>query len=215
VKLSELVKRIIEDILKTQHSHPLLVAIDGRDAAGKTILAKELADSLRVKGFFVIEASIDGFHNPREVRYIRGRESPEGYYRDSFNFKELRKQLLDPLKTGDLRYKSQAFDYMLDESVKSPQMKALPDSILVFDGIFTHSPELRAYWDYSIYLEISEEESLNRGINRDPGNVNEIRHMYNIRYLPGQRIYHLESDPKSYASIVVDNNDPNNPKIIS
>lgn len=205
---------MVENILVIRHDRPLLVAIDGIDAAGKTILAKELADKLRVCGVPVIESSIDGFHNPRAIRYKRGSESPEGYYRDSFNLAALKVLLLDPLKTGDLRYKAKAFDYTIDQGIISPFIEAEPDSILVFDGVFTHQSELRGYWDYSIYLHIDEEESIRRGVGRNPGDEEEARRRYRVRYIAGQRLYHAEAEPKKHADVVINNNDPENPAIL-
>lgn len=169
MKRSELLELLVANILGIEHNRPLLVAVDEIDTAGKTILAGELADTLRESGANVIEASIDGFHNPRVIRYKRGADSAEGYYRDSFNIAALKILLLDSLKTGDLRYKAKAFDYTIDKGIISPLVEAEPDSILVFDGVFTHQPELRTYWNYSIYLHINEEESIRRGVIRNPG----------------------------------------------
>ena len=76
---------------------PLRIALDGRDGAGKTRLADELIQPLRSRGREVIRASVDGFHNPRALRYLRGRYSPEGYFRDSFNYDALREFILEPL----------------------------------------------------------------------------------------------------------------------
>ena len=52
------------------------VAIDGVDGAGKTMLADALAPLIVAQGRPVIRASVDDFHNPREVRYARGKYSP-------------------------------------------------------------------------------------------------------------------------------------------
>jgi len=204
----------VENILTLAQNRPLLVTVDGIDAAGKTVLAGELADKLRGSGAQVIEASIDDFHNPRAIRYKRGAESPEGYYRDSFNLAALKTLLLDPLKTGDLRYKAKAFDYTIDKGIVSPLMDAELGSILVFDGVFTHQSELRDYWDYSIYLHIDEEESIKRGLIRNPRDENEARRRYEVRYIAGQRLYQAEAEPRKHANIVIDNNDPENPVIL-
>ena len=204
----------MENILTLVQNRPLLVTVDGIDAAGKTVLAGELADKLRGSGAQVIEASIDGFHNPRAIRYKRGAESPEGYYRDSFNTEALKMLLLDPLKTGDLRYKVKAFDYTIDKGIVSPLLDAESGSILVFDGVFTHQSELRDYWDYSIYLHIDEEESIRRGLIRNPGDEDEARRRYKVRYIAGQRLYQAEAEPRKHANIVIDNNDPENPVIL-
>jgi uridine kinase len=214
MKSSELLQHIADEIQEIKLDRPLLVAIDGRDAAGKTIFAHELALKLMDEGRNVIEASIDGFHNPREIRYKRGRDDPEGYYRNSFNIAALKKHLLVPLKVGCMHYRTQVFDYRTNQAVEVPKKKAQCDSILVFDGVFTHRPEIRCYWNYSIYLYVSEEESLRRGIMRNPGEEEEAKRRYMARYRSGQRLYHTESEPMKHASIIVDNNDPDNPVIL-
>src|SRR5664279_3616526 len=84
-------------ILRVERPHPLRVAIDGPDAAGKTILADELAPLLEGSGRSVVRATVDGFHRPQAGRYARGSESPEGYFFDSFDYSALRASLLDPL----------------------------------------------------------------------------------------------------------------------
>ncbi|MCW4012380.1 MAG: uridine kinase [Candidatus Bathyarchaeota archaeon] len=214
MKRSELLQHLAEEIQAIECSRPLLVAVDGRDAAGKTILAHELAEKLTGMGHDVIEASIDGFHNPREIRYRKGRDDPEGYYRDSFDLVSLKKHLLVPLKVGCMHYQTQVFDYRTDQVIDVPKKRAQSDSILVFDGVFTHRCELRCYWNYSVYLSVSEAESLRRGVERDPGDADEIKRKYQVRYLPGQRLYHTESEPMKHASIIVDNTDPDNPVIL-
>jgi uridine kinase len=39
--------------------------------------------------------------------------------------------------------------------------------VLVFDGVFLLREELRPYWTLSVFLNVSPDESLRRGINRD------------------------------------------------
>ena len=211
---NKLLNILTENIIAITLDRPTLVAIDGRDAAGKTFLAKELSVKLREKGRTVIKASIDGFHNPRKTRYKRGRYSPEGYYRDSFDIESLKKYLLDPLKTGNMDYRTMVFDYRVNSLVNSEIRKADGGTILVFDGVFTHQATLRPYWDYSIYLYIDEEESIRRAISRDQADEMEIRRRYTVRYLPGQKIYNDEAEPLKYASIIINNNDLENPIIL-
>lgn len=78
-----LLEQLAKKINELQIDHPVRVAIDGVDTAGKTILADELVKPLEELGRPVIRASIDGFHRPRAERYARGKNSPEGYYFDS------------------------------------------------------------------------------------------------------------------------------------
>ena len=85
----QMVACVAAQIVGVRLPHCVRVAIDGVDAAGKTMFAEELADAVLRLGRPVIRASIDGFHNPRAIRRRRGSPSPEGYFEDSFNYPAL------------------------------------------------------------------------------------------------------------------------------
>ena len=100
----ELLELLAGFLLELELPHPLRVAIDGPDGAGKTSLGDELAAVL-AGGRPVIRAGIDDFHNPRSDRLRRGPDSPEGYFLYSFNYEALRTLLLEPLgPDGSRRY---------------------------------------------------------------------------------------------------------------
>jgi len=81
---STCIEQLATAIAAVQVTHPTRVAIDGVDGVGKTSLAEELVAPLARKGREVVRASVDGFHRPRAARYLRGRDSAEGYFLDSF-----------------------------------------------------------------------------------------------------------------------------------
>jgi uridine kinase len=139
---------------------------------------------------------------------------PEGYYLDSFNYRVLLDYLLIPLGPGGSRvYTDKAFDYRLDQRVDVPFKKASSNAILLFDGVFLFRPELERLWDLKIFLDITFEESLRRGLEREAGKKTDAEDLYMNRYIPGQKLYHIHSAPQRKADIVIDNNDPHNPKI--
>jgi len=184
--------------------HPLRVAIDGVDCAGKTTLADELAELLIPSKRQIIRSSIDNFHNPRAVRYSKGKESPEGYFLDSFNNSAVIENLLKPHGPGGSRqYKTAAFDYRTDSEAESPLETAEIDAILIFDGIFLQREELKRYWDLKIFIDISFEEVIRRAVKRDSGEMEDIIDIYNKRYIPGQKIYLERCQPKESADIVI------------
>ncbi len=183
------------------------VAIDGVDGAGKTMFADELADRLASSGRPLIRASVDGFHHPRAIRYRRGRTSPEGFYRDSYDYARLKRVLLDPLAPGgDRRFRRAVFAVAADAPVEAAEERASPGSILLFDGIFLHRPELRGCWDFSIFLRV--EWDRNHRLRRQPEEHPE-------RYRKGQQVYFRECTPWECASIVIDNDDLAAPFIVS
>lgn len=199
-------------------SHPLRVAIDGVDAAGKTMLANELAMSLRSDQQQVIQASVDDFHHPEKIRRQKGPLSPEGFYQDSYNYPALIENLLLPLgPNGNRQYRTASFDLHQDHPVDLPFKTAPVDAILLMDGIFLLRPELLAYWDLTIYIQADFTTTVQRGIARDEeifGSTLKAAQRYRERYVPGQKLYHQKARPLDRADIIIDNNQIDSPKIL-
>jgi uridine kinase len=112
---------------------PARIGVDGVDAAGKTTLADELAGRLPEAA----RLSADDFLRPPVERYRQGRESPSGYYEDSFDHVALRAAVL-----------------------------ALQGLVIV-DGIFLFRPELDDLWTFRVFLHVELDESIRRGLERD------------------------------------------------
>ena len=85
---SDILEQLSTLVCTVERPHPLRVAVDGVDAAGKTILADKLAPMIEKRGRPVIRASVDSFHNPRRIRYRRGPNSPEGQFEENDRIKE-------------------------------------------------------------------------------------------------------------------------------
>jgi uridine kinase len=119
----------------------------------------------------------------------------------------LKAALLDPLSpTGTRRYRVAIFDHRTDETVDLPEQVASGGEILLFDGIFLHRPELRSYWDYSIFLQVAFRVSIPRGAQRGEGSP-DLAAPANRRYVQGQELYLRTCTPTSFASVVVNNDD--------
>jgi uridine kinase len=194
-----------DDILALRAANIRRVAVDGVDGAGKTHFADQLAAELVRRDTPVIRASVDGFHQPAEHRHRRGRNSPEGFYRDSYDYDSLTALLLNPLSPGgNGSYVRAVYDVHAEQPVDIIVERAEPGAVLVFDGIFTHRDELAGYWDYSIWLEVPFEISIPRGAQRGYGNPNP-KARSNHRYIAGQQLYLAECNPQHRATIVIDN----------
>ena len=216
---SRCLESLARQILRIERPHPVRVAIDGPDAAGKTTLADELAPMIERSGRPVIRASIDGFHRPRAERLARGPESPVGYYRDSFDYEAVRAVLLDPLGPGgDRRYRRTVFDYRADETTAAPFEAAAANSVLIVDGVFLLRPELIGGWDFRVFVAVPFSETRRRAETRDAasiGSADAVMRRYDARYIPGQQLYFAEAQPQARADAIVDNTDPDRPSLRS
>ncbi len=212
------IEQVANYIASIKCTHPLRVAVDGVDAAGKTMFANKLAVPLERLGRQVIRASVDGFHHPRSVRYQRGQDSAAGYFFDSFDYAALKTVLLEPLGPGgNLEYQTAVFDFRTDAQVHAPTYDASPDAILLFDGVFLLRPELVDCWEFAIFLDVDFDVAGERAACRDStlfGSVEKAKERYRKRYVPGQKLYLSTCQPQRHAHLIIDNNDPMNPRII-
>jgi uridine kinase len=209
-------QHVAEAVLALPAGRIRRVAIDGIDGAGKTHFADALGVELTVRGAKVIRVSADGFLNPPRTRHRRGRDSPEGFYRDSFDYGRMIRMLLDPLSPGGNReYIREVYDPRREREVRRLPELAADDAILVLDGIFVHRDELRRYWDYSVWLEVPFDVAIpraaKRGIGQMDPNPDSVK---NRRYIEGQKLYMAECHPRDRATVVIDNADLTNPVLM-
>jgi len=190
----------------------VLVAIDGVGASGKSTFAARLARQGDARPVVVLH--VDDFFNPSQVRHAKGRYAPEGFWLDSYNYEALIASALRPLAVGgNGLYSAASFDPMADRVVLSKQVRAPDDALVLVEGTFLHRDELVQFWDYSIYLDVPFAEAARRmarrnGVDADP------EPGLTSRYDRAQRVYFDAAAPWSRASLVVDNTDFHNPKII-
>ena len=214
MKRSIAIEELAGRITAVSRLHPVRVAIDGVDGVGKTTLANELVEPIVKRGRVVIRASVDGFHNPRHIRYKLGRSSPEGYFRDSFNYDALTATLLAPLGPGGSRlYCPAVFNYRTDSEIPTRFETATPDAILLFDGVFLLRPELLEYWDLKIFVDAPFNITVPRMSQRN-GKSPDVDAAENRRYVDGQKLYLELCDPKGAATIVVNNEDLTSPELL-
>jgi len=214
---SEMLDVLAGEITAIDRTHAVRVAIDGPTAAGKTMLADELASHIEQLGRPVIRLSIDGFHHPRAHRYHRG-ESPEAYYDDSFNYAAVRSHVLEPLgPDGSGVYVPAVFDFRTDSHIEAELAKAPDDAILLFDGVMLLRDELDDYWDYRIHVHVETATSADRAGRRDAehhGSTESARQRYLGRYMPGQKHYAKHAHPHQRADAVIVNDDPQAPQLL-
>ena len=214
VNRSEFLGLLADRVVSLPDAHPMRVAIDGVDGAGKTTLADALVPLVRSRGRPVVRVSIDDFHHVRARRHARGPESPDGYYRDNFDYEAFRERVLDPTSaSGSRLLQSASHDLASDRGVDPEPVAVGERGIVLVDGIFLHRPELLDHWNFSVFLRAAFDVTVARAVARDGGDAAAVRARYDGRYVPGQRLYLREADPETHADWVVDYDDPRAPAI--
>jgi uridine kinase len=197
----------------------LRVVIDGYAAAGKTVFGHELAGALRTRDRSTARASLDDFKHPwrhaRELGYDR--LTGHGYYHNAYDFDAARNLLLKPAGpegTGEVTLCS--CDPLTGRDHRRDVVQLPFDCILIVDSLFACRSEYNDLWDYRIWLDVTPDLSLRRGIDRDSvrEGVEEATRLHRDRYHVAQSIYLAEVDPRAIADAVIDNSDYNAPRLI-
>ena len=184
---------------------PALVAVDGVDGSGKTTFAERLAAAYTDRGRPVHVVHMDDFLNPRTVRYRLGKNSPEGFFADTYNLAAFTNYVLDPLQPrANHIITMRAYDHRADATVDEPPVEVPPQAVVVVEGMFLHRDELCARWDMSIFLDVPFSVTVPRMVERD-GAPPDPEHPSWIRYLQGQRLYLSACEPGERATHVIDN----------
>jgi uridine kinase len=196
--------RLAETVLGARRrlDRTTIVGISGIDCAGKSTLARQLANELVAAGACAVVIGGDHFNRPRRERS----PYPVDDVDYGFAYGELVRELLHPARTGRpvktrLRVKDWARDAW-DEEVFVVESGA----IVLVEGVFLFTPDVVPVLDLRIWLELAFEDALRRALVRDAeamGGPDGVRERYATRYFPGQRL-HLERDrPREQADVVV------------
>lgn len=195
-------------------ARPALVALDGFDGVGKTHMAHELRQlSHHPPGRRpILNVSIDGFHQPRHIRYRHG-QGPESFYRDSYDYQGFLGAVVEPLHNRE-PITPALWDVDQDHPVTPVPVPVPDDGIVLVDGMFLHRPELVDLWDASIWLRVPFHVSVPRGNMRFAGDHDpDPEASSNHRYVGGQRLYLAEADPETHCTWIIDNTNLNSPTL--
>lgn len=209
----EALTRLAEHLCAVAPERPALVAIDGFDGAGKTVLAQELVALVSARGTRpVVNVSMDDFHHPRAHRYATGR-GPESFYRASYDYEAFRRCVVTPLRAGRAITPA-VWDVDEDRPVWVRPIDTAPDTMVLVDGIFLHRPELCDEWNASVWVDVPFSVSVPRGNARFPGEHDpnpEAEEHY--RYVAGQRLYLAEASPREAATFIFENTNLDCPRL--
>jgi uridine kinase len=195
---------LLDTVLETRRrlGRTTVVGISGIDCAGKSTLARELADELGAAGEHPVLIGGDHFNRPRSERSTFPAEEPDY----GFDYGQLIRDVLRPARAGErVETQLRVKDWRRDAWDEREVVVELGAIVLV-EGVFLFTPELVPLLDLKVWLEIGFEDALERALLRDAdamGGPDGVRERYATRYFPGQRA-HLERDrPREAVDLVL------------
>lgn len=176
---------------------PFVIGVNGMDCAGKTQFARSLADFLVRAGHEVELLQIDDYNDltVQTQTYEAFRES------------RFTPAHLDRFYAGSIDYTRAA--HAIWDPNRGPRL-------VVVEGVFLYKDELVGFIDYKIYLEVDSAvaEARYRARREAEGDPRPLA-VFRDLWLPAHERYVLEREPQCHASLVIDNNDFENPRLRS
>lgn len=150
---NELIKAKVNELKK--HKSKIIIAIDGRCASGKTTLAERLAQELDCNIIHADDFFLQPFQRTAE-RYAE----PGG----NLDRERLLKEVLTPLSSGRIPL-YQPFDckkMCFDKQIILPEK-----DIYITEGSYSCHPELRPFYDITVFLTTDAERQKERILKRN------------------------------------------------
>ena len=133
---------------------PIIVAIDGRSASGKTTFANLFKDD---DGFYVIHT--DDFYRPKNSQG----ELEISEFDGNFDLERFKIEVVDKLNSNSFSYG--VFDCR-DQAITKTVTVEEPKCIII-EGAYSHNPNLSEYADLKIFFDIGTEQQKERIIKRN------------------------------------------------
>lgn len=140
---------ILQEI-QMNKKEPLLIAIDGRCASGKTTLASRIKEEINCN---VIH--MDYFFLRPEQRTEDRLRQPGG----NVDYERFLEEVIEPLKQGST-FSYRAFDCKTMDLTDEIQVK--PNPVTIVEGAYSCHPLLWDFYDIHIFLSVDSKEQLQR-----------------------------------------------------
>ena len=188
-----------------------MLAIDGRGGVGTSRLAHELRVAFARADVTSFAASVTDFKNPRAVRERQGVHAAAGYYDDTYNLSELKRNLLEPFMLGgSASFVLQSYDSVAEAAVEPDWESAGSDAVLIVEGEFLARPALTGLWHGFLRVEAADAVRGSRLHARDGAHplLSDPSH---AQREAAHAHYERVAEPFSRADMLLDNSDWGSP----
>jgi len=180
---------VLEYIAARTAQSPLLVGIDGCSASGKSTLARFIAAHLP----HVTIVHGDDFYRVMDARAREALDAAGGYQL-YYDWQRLESDVLQPLShTQVARY--QRCDW--NTGRLGAWVEVQPQGIILVEGVYTTRPELRAYYDITLFVETNFALRMQRqGERTDPSD-------WIVRWEAAEAFYLRRYQPQNNGDVIV------------
>ncbi len=158
-----------------QENPYVIVAIDGRCAAGKTTLAREFQKALPCN-----VVHMDDFFLSQSERLSK--------VGGNIDYERFLEEVMLPLK-NNTSFSYRPFDCKSQKLIAPIFVE--PATITIIEGAYSTHPLLAKYYDLKVFLSISKDEQQNRILKRNGENGLAI---FNEKWIPLEEQYFIEYD---------------------
>ena len=181
--------KTIRDILDQLLSNgPVKIAIEGGSASGKTTLSKQLAalydcSVLHMDDFFLQAHQ----RTPERYAEVGGNIDRERFLQE----------VLGPLRNGQtIRYRKFNCSTMQLED----ETPITPKKLTIIEGVYSMHPAFEAYYDFSIFLDISSGLQKERIVSR---NTPQLAKRYFTEWIPLENTYFEKTNAKQRCDFIM------------
>ncbi len=181
---NECVSYVLDIVNNASKSNPMVIAVDGRSASGKTTFANEIS---RISGVPVIHT--DSFCRPRDENGNLNVSEFDG----NFDIERFYNQVVLGIKSGT-DFEIGIFD--CQEGCVTEKQKYHSSFCYIIEGAYSHNPKLGDYANVKLFFDIEKDVQKKRILKRNGAVMLE---KYMSIWIPAEERYikHYEIKEKS------------------
>jgi uridine kinase len=181
-----------------------LIAVDGIDGSGKTMLADRLLAVLAQAGTPAVLLRVDDFRRPIAWGHD-ARGEADLYYEDYYDLALLERGARAFLEC-DSGFELPVFDSRTERHQGRRTIAFDGAPLALIEGVFAQRVAAVRQSAAIVYIETSREEARRRILARDMGRgrtIADVTHRIDARYFPAQDRYVREHDPLAHADALI------------